>query len=244
MNDEKSTIAQEQGQQQTEQKHKRPIRSYVMRSGRMTPSQEKAYEQSWKTLGLDVSDGALDTQVIFGRSAPLVLEIGFGMGDSLIEMAANAPEQDFIGVEVHRAGVGRALNLARKRELNNIRFYCTDAIDVLKQCIADGQLQRVQLYFPDPWHKKKHNKRRIVNENFAQLVRQKLALGGCIHMATDWEPYAEHMMEVMTAAQGFSNDAGKNQFIPRPDYRPETKFERRGERLGHGVWDLVFNKDS
>lgn len=218
------------------------IRSYVIRGGRITEAQKKAFDSAWPDYGLSLFDGMLDSQQLFGRKAPLVLEVGFGMGDSLLTMAEAQPECDFIGIEVHPPGVGRLINNAAKAGLSNLRVFMADAVDVLEDCIPDHSLSRFQLYFPDPWHKKKHNKRRIVQPQFVQLLRRKLSEGGVCHFATDWEPYAEHMMEVMSLAEGFENQAGEYRFSPRPDYRPLTKFENRGQKLGHGVWDLLFER--
>lgn len=220
----------------------KPIRSYVIRGGRMTDGQKKAFDHAWESYGLSLFDGAFDHQAVFGRKAPLVVEVGFGMGDSLLEMAKAQPDSDFVGIEVHPPGVGRLINNAAKDAVSNLRVYMADAVDVLEDCFADGSLDRFQLYFPDPWHKKKHNKRRIVQPEFMQLIRRKLAVGAVSHMATDWEPYAEYMMEVMSDAEGFTNQDGVGAFVPRPEYRPLTKFEKRGERLGHGVWDLLFER--
>lgn len=218
------------------------IRSYVIRGGRITVGQKKAFDSYWPEFGLSLFDGALDIDQSFGRTAPTVLEIGFGMGDSLVAMAEAESDKNFIGIEVHPPGVGCLINNAGKAGLNNLKVYMADAIDVLDDCIADASLDRFQLYFPDPWHKKKHNKRRIVQPAFVEKIKTKLKPGGVIHMATDWEPYAEHMMEVLSAAEGLDNQAGEYCYSPRPDYRPITKFEKRGERLGHGVWDLLFVK--
>ena len=218
------------------------IRSYVIRGGRITEGQKKAFDNAWSSYGLSLFDGLINTQALFGRSAPVVLEVGFGMGDSLLVMAQAAPDSDFLGIEVHPPGVGRIINNAAKEGLKNLRVFMADAVDVLEDCIADNSLDRFQLYFPDPWHKKKHNKRRIVQAEFIQLVRRKLSIGGICHLATDWQPYAEHMMEVMTLAEGYYNVAGEYCYSPRPKYRPLTKFERRGQCLGHGVWDLLFRR--
>lgn len=223
---------------------KRTIRSFVVRAGRMTEGQQRAMEENWPVYGLELDDGMLDFTRLFGDNRPVVLEIGFGMGASLIEMARRSPEKGFIGIEVHPPGVGRLLSDARSEEISNIRVFCDDAIEVLARSIPDGSLAGLQLFFPDPWHKKKHNKRRIVQPEFAQTVRNKLALGGTFHMATDWEPYAEHMMEVMSEAEGFINQAGEGGFSPQPDFRPVTKFQKRGEDKGHGVWDLIFERSS
>ena len=218
------------------------IRSYVVRAGRMTEAQRKAFEVSWPVYGLKLADGAINTDVIFGRTGQKVLEIGFGMGTSLIEMAVASPNTDFIGVEVHPPGVGTLMNSARIEDLSNLRVYLADANDVLEECFATQSIDRLQLYFPDPWHKKKHNKRRIVKSTFVQQVREKLRSNGILHMATDWQHYAEQMMETLSEAEGFENCAGAGQYSERPSYRPITKFEKRGEKLGHGVWDLVFKK--
>lgn len=223
-----------------EQRHMRPIKSFVMRAGRMTEGQQRGLEQGLPVFGLELADGLCDFDQVFGRSAPRTFEIGFGMGHSTLLMAAAAPEQDFIGVEVHRPGVGALLNGALAQNLRNIRVYTCDAIEVLRDCVADASLDRVLLYFPDPWHKARHSKRRIVKAEFAELVRQKLKVGGVLHMATDWEPYAQYMLEVMQVAPGYRNLAADGRCVERPSERPVTKFERRGERLGHGVWDLKF----
>lgn len=219
---------------------RRKIRSFVLRTGRMTEGQKRSYQEHWPGNGLELGNGPVDFQAVFSRSAPVVLEIGFGMGDSLAEMARNAPDKDFVGVEVHSPGVGRLMHLIGEGGLSNLRAYCDDAVEVLDKCIADHSLSRVQVYFPDPWHKLRHHKRRLIQPEFIALLHKKLRSGGVIHLATDWEHYAEHMMQVMSAAPGYENCIASGEYAPRPDYRPVTKFERRGERLGHGVWDLLF----
>jgi tRNA (guanine-N7-)-methyltransferase len=221
---------------------RRPIRSFVVRPGRLTAGQSNAIERLWPQLGLSIADGKLDCTAAFGHQADTVLEIGFGMGASLVEMAARQPDVNFIGIEVHSPGVGSLLMACAERGIDNIRVYREDAIEVLKQCIPDHSLSRVQLYFPDPWPKKKHHKRRIVQAEFVALLAKKLSTGGCLHMATDWENYAQHMLEVMAEQSEFRNCAGAGNFSPRPAWRPKTKFQLRGERLGHGVWDLLFEK--
>jgi tRNA (guanine-N7-)-methyltransferase len=221
---------------------RRRIKSFVLRTGRMTDGQRRAYEINLAVLGLQRSDGMQNFETTFARSAPVVLEIGFGMGDSLAEMATNAPDHDFIGVEVHTPGVGRLMFLVQEAGLKNVRTYEDDAVEVLAQCIPDDSLSRVQIYFPDPWHKLRHRKRRLIQAPFVEALRSKLKIGGVIHFATDWQNYAEHMMAVMSDAEGYSNMAGVSQYSPRPDHRPITKFEKRGERLGHGGWDLLFTK--
>lgn len=223
-------------------RHMRAIKSFVMRAGRMTEGQQRGFDLGLPKFGLELSDGMQDFDAVFGRQAPRTFEIGFGMGHSTLEMAAAAPEQDFIGVEVHRPGVGALLNGVMTQNLTNLRVYNCDAMEVLRQCVPDASLDRVLLFFPDPWHKARHNKRRIVQPAFAELVRQKLKVGGVLHMATDWEAYAEHMLEVMNVAPGYRNLAADGRCVERPAERPVTKFERRGERLGHGVWDLQFER--
>lgn len=221
---------------------KKSIRSYVIRAGRMTEGQRRAFDSYWGEYGLSLFDGQLDPQQVFGREAPLVLEIGFGMGDSLLAMAEAEPDKDFIGIEVHPPGVGRLINNAGGAGIKNLRVYMADAVDVLNDCIADASLDRFQLYFPDPWHKKKHHKRRIVQPEFVRLLCTKLKSGGLMHLATDWENYAEHMLEVLEAEEQLENTAGAGNYSVRPAFRPETKFERRGQRLGHGVWDLLYRR--
>ena len=220
----------------------RKVRSFVLREGRLTAGQQKALDALWPRFGLERAAGVLDVQQVFGRDAPRVLEIGYGMGHSLVQMAAAEPDKDFIGIEVHRPGVGALLMAIEESGVTNLRSYCDDAVEILEQCIADASLSRVQLYFPDPWHKKKHHKRRIVQPVWVQLVQRKLAPGGVLHMATDWQDYADHMLAVMQAESGWQNLAEDQGFSVRPGWRPETKFERRGARLGHGVWDLLYQK--
>lgn len=219
---------------------KKSIRSYVVRAGRMTEGQRRAFDDHWSQYGLSLFDGPADWQQIFGRVAPVVLEIGFGMGDSLVEMIAAEADKDFVGIEVHPPGVGRLINRVGELGLDNLRVYLADAVDVLDDCIPDGSLARVQIYFPDPWHKKKHNKRRIIQPGFVDKLRDKLQIGGLLHLATDWQDYAEVMLQVMATAPGFDNVDPDGGYMHRPDFRPVTKFEKRGERLGHGVWDLLF----
>ncbi|MDN3525100.1 tRNA (guanosine(46)-N7)-methyltransferase TrmB [Halomonas sabkhae] len=224
--------------------HRRGIKSYVLRAGRMTTAQTRGLEDVWPRLGLSLEDGRLDLDTLFGRRAPRVVEVGFGMGASLIEQAESHPETDYIGIEVHAPGVGKLLDEADKRGLANLRVYREDALAVLEQCLPEASLDSVQLFFPDPWPKKKHHKRRIVQPAFVELVRTRLKPGGTLHMATDWAAYAEWMAEVMAEAPGYANtaEADSAPYVPRPDYRPLTKFEVRGERLGHGVWDLVHRR--
>ena len=223
--------------------HLRTVRSFVIRAGRTTVSQQDALERLMPRYGLMVEEGVLDRTRAFGRSAPLVLEIGFGMGDSLLAMAQAAPELDFIGVEVHPPGVGNLLRRIEETGVTNLRVYRADAKDVLQHCIADGALRTLQIFFPDPWHKKRHHKRRLIQPDFVASIRPKLEVGGILHLATDWEPYAQQMLAVMEAAPGFRNPFGPGNLATK-HRRPETKFERRGQRLGHGVWDLIYTRES
>jgi tRNA (guanine-N7-)-methyltransferase len=216
------------------------IRSFVIRAGRMTDGQRSAFDEYWPAYGLSLFDGPLDVEAAFGNGNPVALEIGFGMGDSLLAMAQAEPEVNFIGIEVHPPGVGRLIHMAGKAGVRNLKVYMADAKDVLEDCVADASLARFQLYFPDPWHKKKHNKRRIVQAEFVALAARKLRSGGLLHMATDWQNYAEHMLEVLQAEPQLVNTAAD--YAECPEFRPKTKFEARGERLGHGVWDLLFRK--
>lgn len=218
----------------------REVRSFVVRSGRMTAGQTRGWDEFWDRYGLE--PGPLNFSEIFGNDNPVVFEIGFGMGSSLFEMACADPNTNFVGVEVHRPGVGALLASAGDEDLSNLRVLCCDAVALLKEHIANDSLSRLQLYFPDPWHKKRHHKRRIVQPEFAALVASKLNVGGVFHMATDWEPYAEHMAEVMDVAPNYENCATSGSYSDKPSFRPTTKFERRGERLGHGVWDLLYRK--
>ncbi|OOF12609.1 tRNA (guanosine(46)-N7)-methyltransferase TrmB [Salinivibrio proteolyticus] len=220
----------------------RKIRSFVRREGRLTKGQEQALNECWPTMGIDFDATELDWQQVFGNDNPVVLEIGFGMGASLVEMAKNAPEKNFIGIEVHTPGVGACLMAAREAGVTNLRVMCHDAVEVFEQMLPKESLDTVQLFFPDPWHKKRHHKRRIVQLPFAEMVRDKLKVGGVFHMATDWENYAEHMIEVMEAAPHYQNIAEEGYYVPRPDDRPLTKFEQRGHRLGHGVWDIKYTR--
>ncbi|MBE0362806.1 tRNA (guanine-N7-)-methyltransferase [Pseudoalteromonas ulvae UL12] len=222
----------------------RTIRSFVKREGRLTKGQASAIDQNWATMGLEHKNGLLDLSQVFGNDNDVILEIGFGMGKSLVEMAAKSPDKNFIGIEVHRPGVGACLADAAEAGVTNLRVFEHDAIEVLADCIADEALAGLQLFFPDPWHKKRHHKRRIVQTAFAESLRKKLKIGGVFHMATDWENYAEHMLEVMQVAPGYKNLSQSNDYMPRPDFRPLTKFEQRGHRLGHGVWDLMFERNA
>ena len=227
----------------TEVKQLRTVRSFVRREGRLTTAQQRALDVLWPQFGIVEDDAVINFDQLFNRVAPRVLEIGFGNGNSLAEMAANQPGHDYIGVEVHRPGIGQLLNLIEQQKLCNLRVACTDAVELLKYRIADQSLDRVQLYFPDPWHKKRHHKRRIIQAEFVAILAQKIKPGGYLHMATDWQHYAEQMLDDLSTHSGFINCANKSGYIPRPDWRPLTKFEQRGQKLGHDVWDLLFKRN-
>jgi len=221
---------------------KRHIKSFVLRQGRLSKAQQKALDTQWPQYGIDFKAEKLNFETLFGRQAPTYLEIGFGMGQSLAEMAQARPEHNFIGIEVHRPGVGALLKTLAEQQIQNIRIINHDAIEVLAQMIPNESLAGVYLFFPDPWHKKRHHKRRLVQPHFVAEVARKLKPQGIFHLATDWQDYAHHMMQVMTESPDFKNTQPQNQFTPRPENRPLTKFENRGQRLGHGVWDLIFYK--
>lgn len=206
----------------------------------MTAAQQRALDENWSRCGLERAAGQLVPADAFGRSAPLVLEIGFGMGQSLLEQAQAHPETDFVGIEVHPPGVGKLLQEMAAAGVDNIRIYRDDAVVILQECIADQSLHGIQIFFPDPWHKKRHHKRRLIQPDFIAMLRNKLVPGGFLHIATDWENYAEYALEVLAADPVLENAAPDGLYIERPRERPLTKFEARGERLGHGVWDLMF----
>lgn len=210
----------------------------------MTEAQQRAFKSLWPQYGLALGQQPLQFASIFGREAPVTMEIGFGNGEALAQLAARHPEEDFLGVEVHTPGVGHLMLKLAEQESSNVRILQTDAMELLRHHLPQASLHRVQLYFPDPWHKRRHHKRRIVQLAFADLIQQALSPGGVIHMATDWEDYARQMMAVFTQHRGFRNQAGKGNYSPRPETRPMTKFEQRGQRLGHGVWDLLFERTS
>ena len=219
------------------------IKSFVKREGRMTQGQDRAMEAHWPTFGVEYNaDATIDFKALFGNDNPVVVEVGFGMGKSLAEMAKNFPENNYLGIEVHRPGVATLLKDIAEMELTNLRVMCHDAVEVFENMLAEQSVDRMQLFFPDPWHKKKHNKRRIVKPEFVTTVASRMKTGGVFHMATDWEDYALQMMEVMSEHADYKNQCGDQQYAPRPDYRPLTKFEARGHRLGHGVWDLLFER--
>jgi tRNA (guanine-N7-)-methyltransferase len=222
----------------------RPIRSFVERQGRISLFHRQILAQLWPVYGLHLTTEKLDLLQTFGRIAPVTLEIGFGDGRALLAQAQQHPEQNFIGIEVYKAGIAKLFAGIYALGLTNVRVFCADAIEVLTNCLEADSLDHVQLFFPDPWPKLRHHKRRIVQAQFVQLIAQKLRTFGTLHMATDWEEYALHMLAVLEAQAGWENTAGLQQFAERPITRPLTKFEQRGHRLGYGTWDLIFRKNS
>ncbi|AKU25062.1 tRNA (guanosine(46)-N7)-methyltransferase TrmB [Massilia sp. NR 4-1] len=216
------------------------IRSFVTRAGRLSTGQERALNDLGPKFLVEYAKAPLDSEQTFGRKAPVILEIGFGMGGTTAHIAKHMPEKDFIGVEVHTPGVGSLLKLIGEEELSNLRIIQHDAVEVLNNMIQPGTLAGVHVFFPDPWHKARHNKRRLIQGPFVKLLTDRLAPGGYLHCATDWQEYAEQMLEVLGAEEGLQNTA--DGYAPQPAYRPLTKFENRGLKLGHGVWDLVFVK--
>jgi tRNA (guanine-N7-)-methyltransferase len=219
-----------------------PIRSFVLRAGRITAAQQRALEELWPRYGLTVGDAAFEWDVVFGRSAPRCLEIGFGTGELLASLAAANPGIDYVGIEVHRSGVGRLLLEAERLALRNLRIVCHDAVEVLRDGVCDASLAEVLIFFPDPWHKKRHHKRRLVEPAFIASLARKLGEGGVLRLATDWQPYAERMLEVCNAEPRLVSLSPDRTYVERPSFRAPTRFERRGERLGHGVWDLAYSK--
>lgn len=234
----------EQAEFTADGRYLRKVRSFVLRTGRLSDYQRDMMNNNWAALGLDYQPTAFDFAAIFGNHNPVVLEIGFGMGRSLVEMAAQNPERNYIGIEVHTPGVGACMAYAVEKGVKNLRVICHDATEILRDSIAPQSLGGLQLYFPDPWQKAKHHKRRIVQPAFIDGLLSKLAPNAFIHMATDWENYAEYMLEVLRQFPQLQNQSQAGDFIPRPDFRPLTKFEERGQKLGHGVWDLYFVKMS
>jgi tRNA (guanine-N7-)-methyltransferase len=224
------------------EKHHRPIRSFVRRAGRLTSSQLRALEELWPAFGLEFNGRPIDFNAVFGRAAPVVLEIGFGNGDTLVELAAAAPDKNFLGIEVHEPGVGHCLIAANSAGITNLKLIVHDAIEVLGEQIPPASLARINLYFPDPWPKKRHHKRRIVQPAFLDLCADRLESGGTIHIATDWANYAEHIDEVFAGSSRFRCTERREHDGDRPFERPGTKFERRGLRHGHRIFDWRFEK--
>ncbi len=225
----------------SEAPYQRRIRSFVLRQGRLTKGQERALQTAWPTFGIEYTDQALDVSQAFGRTeSKKILEIGFGMGDATAKIAQTLPDCDFLAVEVHTPGVGSLLKLMQEGDISNIRIIQHDAVEVLQNMLADASLDGVHIFFPDPWHKKRHHKRRLIQAGFVQLLCSKLKAGAYIHVATDWQEYAEWVLEVLQGETQLQNTA--TDYAEKPSYRPLTKFENRGLKLGHGVWDLVFKR--
>ena len=220
--------------------HTGHIRSFVLRQGRVSNAQARHHETLMPVWGIAYAPRVLDLAAVFGRVAPKILEIGFGMGETTAVIAATHPELDILGIEVHTPGVGSLLKEIAARNLGNVRIIQHDAVEVVRDMIVPGMLTGIHIFFPDPWPKKRHHKRRLIQPDFVRLLTERLAPGGFFHCATDWEEYAQQMVEVLSAEPLLENTAAG--FAPRPDYRPLTKFEQRGLRLGHGVWDVVFRR--
>ena len=226
----------------TEVPGQRQVRSFVLRQGRLTQGQERALDEQWPRFGLDYTGQERDFDAAFGRAAPLVMEIGFGNGEQLLFAAGNEPGKNLVGLEVHAPGVGRLLQGAAELGVDNLKAYCHDAVEVLHHEVADASVDEVRIYFPDPWHKKRHHKRRLVQPVFVALLVRKLKPGGLLHLATDWEDYARQMLEVCDAEPRLRNRAGPGGTVERPQWRRQTHFETRGLKLGHGVWDLLYDR--
>lgn len=221
---------------------RRPIRSFVLRGGRVTPAQERAWVDIWPSFGLEFDGRPVNLGAVFGREAPRCLEIGFGAGEVIGTLAKAHPEIDYLGIEVHRAGVGRLLMRAREDELANLRIVCHDAVEVLASSIPDESFDSILIFFPDPWHKKCHHKRRLIETRFIEALADKLRSGGIVRLATDWQAYAEQMLRVGNACERLISLSAHGTYVERPDFRAPTRFERRGAQLGHAVWDLAYKK--
>lgn len=218
------------------------MRSFVLRGGRLTEGQKRALNELWPRFGIEQGDTVLDLQTLFGNQAPVIMEIGFGNGDATWQMASAHPEKNYLGVEVHRPGVGHLLLKIEEQNLGNIRIACADAVEFLQRRIAEASLDGVRIYFPDPWPKKRHHKRRIIQAAFVRLLASRMRTGAVLHLATDWAPYADFMLEEIAAVEGFVNLSDQGDFCDMPEWRPQTKYEKRGERLGHHVRDLLFRR--
>jgi tRNA (guanine-N7-)-methyltransferase len=221
---------------------RRRIQSFVLRAGRMTPAQERALKDLWPSYGVDLGDAPLDLERLFGRPARRCLEIGFGVGEVIGSLAASHPHIDYLGIEVHRPGVGRLLLRAEREGIRNLRVICHDAVDVLKQLPPGGCFDEILVFFPDPWHKKRHHKRRLIDPSFVDSLAAALRTDGVLRLATDWQAYAEQMLHVCNAHPALVSLSADRTYVARADFRPPTRFERRGARLGHGVWDLAYVK--
>lgn len=226
---------------------RRRIRSFVLRAGRVTPAQERALAELWPVFGIDVGAGAVDLNTVFARPGEAgarsrCLEIGFGAGEVIGPLALANPHVDYLGIEVHRSGVGRLLLHADQAKLRNLRVICHDAVEVLENSIADESFAEILVFFPDPWHKKRHHKRRLIGADFVALLAAKMTVGGILRLGTDWQEYAEQMLAACNANERLESLSPDATYVPRAECRPPTRFERRGARLGHGVWDLAYAK--
>jgi len=237
-----SDPSQYAGSEQQKSAGRRPVRSFVRRAGRLTDGQKRALEELWPRYGIEESGGPENPASWFGNDHPVILEIGFGNGAATWRMARDHPEQNFLGVEVHRPGIGHLLLALQREDLRNVRVACADAVEWLQHRIEPASLDGVRIYFPDPWPKKRHHKRRMIQSEFIELLASRMKEGAILHLATDWAPYADHMLEVMRESRDFVNLSATGDSCPRPDWRPQTKYELRGERLGHPVVDLVFRR--
>ena len=218
----------------------RPVRSFVLRAGRLTEGQKRALDELWPLYGIDEDKNQLDLKILFGNDHPVIMEIGFGNGDATWQMAQAHPEENYLGVEVHQPGVGRLLLNMKRHGIVNIRIANDDAVEFLRERVPDESLNGVRIYFPDPWPKKRHHKRRLIQSSFIELLASRMCKGALIHLATDWEPYAQHMLAVLKSSHDFENVSASGYFCHQPKWRPETKYEKRGEGLGHQVRDLLF----
>ena len=220
----------------------RPIRSFVLRKGRLTQAQARALAELWPRFGIEDHSALIDPAKLFGREAPLVIEIGFGNGEATWRMARDEPEKNFIGIEVHKPGVGHLLQALDAQELDNVRIARSDAVHFIRDRLTDHSMHEVRIYFPDPWPKKRHHKRRLIQAKFLDLLAARMAPGAVLHLATDWQPYADHMLEHLEETGAFENLSGSGDYCPRPQWRPQTKYELRGERLGHKTRDIVLRR--
>jgi len=221
---------------------RRQVRSFVLRGGRLTAGQKRALDELQPRYGVTAGEGELDFEVLFGNDHPVIMEIGFGDGNATWQMAASHPEENYLGVEVHQPGVGQLLMKLEQADIENVRIACSDAVELLRDRIPAKSLAGIRIYFPDPWPKKRHHKRRLVQAPFIDVLALRMKKGAVLHMATDWEPYAGHMLEVMRSSRNFENLSPAGDVCPQPEWRPRTKYERRGERLGHPVHDLLFKR--
>ena len=221
---------------------RRPVRSFVLRGGRLTEGQKRALDEFWPRFGVERGESLLDFTALFGSDAPVIMEIGFGNGDATWQMAQAHPAENYLGVEVHQPGVGHLLLKMKQHGITNIRIANDDAVEFLRRRVPEKSLDGVRIYFPDPWPKKRHHKRRLIQSSLIELLASRMCPGALLHLATDWEPYAEHILEVMRSSDGFVNLSPSGDYCDQPEWRPETKYERRGERLGHQVRDLLFRR--